>query len=462
MTITYLQWYVALWATLVAFMIFPANRACQIAILFFYLLAIGTTPALIVLLPIWGVRLWYTQTRSQRAGILTVILTQLVVSLFVVQTNVHLANFLKNPGAIVRELVRGFSYKVVALSLLGDQRTDWLFANWGWLSLYVVTLIILVLVIWAIGRQPVGVQHGASLLLLYFIGAAFALYMLRLPLFGLIFEKGITKQAARYFFLSNAALILLLFVVFGSGLHPSISIKWTTSMTGLCGGLLLLVHLPTFYAGPWGEAHWTTYAALLETVKPQQRHPPVYSFKTIRAGAPTVYTWPQSPNAVYLPTIYGEPASPKRIGGTSVLIPIRPPGWLIQLYIPNGAQVYHFVEGPILLGMTYRLQPNQIAVRLVWHGSAWSDGTYQQHYTAYVHLVNQNGERVSGYDTVLDSSTNHMNSSFFFTDHSLDLPPTIAAGEYHLEIGLYHWEHDKLIEGGAVELDPPFELSQHS
>lgn len=462
MSIAYLQWYVALWATLTAFMIVPANRICQFGILLFYLLAIGTTPALIVLVPIWSIRLFYGHTRSQRVGILLIILAQLAVSLFTVKTNVHLASFLDKMDQIGLEIVRGFSYKVVALALIGEQGADWLYANWGWLSLHLVTFIVIVLAVWGISRQPVGVRQGASLLLLYFMGAAFALYLLRVPLFGVIFENGVTKQAARYFFLSNAALVLLLFVCLDSWQHQSTHPAWPQSVTGLLSVGLLLAHLPTFYAGSWGYTRWPTYAALLETVKPQQRQAPAYLYKMLRPGTPTTYNPDPRLYHVYLPGVQGETMRVNTIDGLPIAIPIQPKGWSIELYVPKSERMYQFVEGPTLLGLTYRVLADQVTVQLVWQGSAWSDGFYEQHYTAYVHLVNQNGERVSGYDTVLDSSTNNMNASLFFTDHPLALPATMPTGEYHLEIGLYHWEHDKLIEGGAVALEPSFKLIQHS
>ena len=453
MSIAYLQWYIALWATLVAFMIFPANRVCQLVILVFYLLAIGTTPALIVLIPVWCVRLLYPSTRSQRIGMLAIILAQLAVSLFAVKTNVRLSSFLSNTAEIVRELGRGFSYKVVALSLIGERGADWLYTHWGWLSLYFIALLVFLLAVWMISWQPVGARQGAMVLLLYFIVAAFGLYLLRVPLFGVIFENGVTKQAARYFFLSSSALILLLFVGLDNWRSRSSQPILPQRVTLLLGIGLILAHWPTFYAGSWGNTRWPIYATLLETVKPQYHQAPAYSFKTLRH--PTMYY-------VYLPGMQGETMRLDDANGVQIAIPILPATWSIELYIPVSERTYRFVEGPTLLGLTYHIADDQVSVRLIWQGSAWSDELYQQHYTAYVHLIDQNGERISGYDTVLDSSVNGMQSSFFFTDHPLALPISVPAGDYHLEIGLYHWEHDKLIEGGAVQLEPSFKLNRSS
>lgn len=418
MLIAYVQWYVAPWCMLFAFMRFPRRAINQWILAFCYLLAILSAPVLIVLLPIWIVRLLHAR-KTERIWIGSILIVQTVVAL---ATVVRVANDPQSAGGdqLVLDYVRAVSYKIGGLALLGQKLTLQTFQLFGWSALYLTLFIIMlsILAIWWRNRSSDRAVIGAQLI--FIIAVSSLLYLPRASSFGLPFAHdrvAVFTHSPRYFLLSTAALYLFLLMYLDLWLSRKSS-TWRYAVAAATIGLLLLGSSFSFSISPWDDASWPSYAALLAAIDQE-------------AGAP-------SDRSLH------------------VGIPSAPPGWCIGLYLPAARpDSTTFANDLTLVAVEPTLKARDEAeVDLVWTGDTRVPENPGEHVTAFVHLLDANHNRIAGEDVLLASESAPVcPDELFESQHAIPLPDDLAPGDYGLAVGLYYFQQDQIVPVGSITLD---------
>jgi hypothetical protein len=92
-------------------------------------------------------------------------------------------------------------------------------------------------------------------------------------------------------------------------------------------------------------------------------------------------------------------------------------------------------------------------ITLFWQGVPIEQADEAELYTAFVHLRDRAGRRISGYDVLLrqeDASKGW--EDVFITRHPMALPDGTPPGEYDLAVGLYRFEDGKPVPGSTIVL----------
>lgn len=451
--LAYVQWPLALWALLVTLTPWPQNRPLAWGVSLGYLLVVGTAPVLIILLPIWLVRLSVATTRWRRfyaAAMLAAHFISLTLLLVAVQQP-QLGTTDWQMGLL--DLLRGFVYKVISFTLLGADVTEQIAARFGWLALYALAVGVAVALV--IPLRSLSDPHKArvSLLLLYVIFASCALYLLRADDFHYTFVNlsgTVLRNSARYFFLGSVAFYLLLLLHL-DGWIRSRRQTWQKSLLVTLYLCPLLLYLPSFRQPAWGDGNWPRYARLLTNLQATQ------AIHQVEPLTPARLTGPTATNQVFLPLVATyQPGWP--LHTLALEIPIVPADWFMTVAVSDRANViYRFPEGITLLGLEEQIRDGALQVDLFWVGKTLVTVDGDAHYTAYVHLVDQARNRLTGSDMLLPAQQG-AKLSIFQSQHSMALPPNLSTGLYSLVIGLYHFEDGELVNGHAVLLEHVIEF----
>jgi len=95
---------------------------------------------------------------------------------------------------------------------------------------------------------------------------------------------------------------------------------------------------------------------------------------------------------------------------------------------------------------------DKLVVSLHWDYAAGPQPTLPS-YTAYIHLANQQSERLAGSDVLLGlQSVEAVDVHSFISRHEIAIPASLAAGRYGLVVGLYRWENGQIVNTGSVAL----------
>ena len=130
-------------------------------------------------------------------------------------------------------------------------------------------------------------------------------------------------------------------------------------------------------------------------------------------------------------------------------IEIWPAGWGIWL----GNQVYYPMTDELALtGTEINIETGVVNVNLQWQCDKLIDEKRRNNsYTAFVHLVDHQGVKISGYDNLLEdifSEPSLLSSSY----HPVSYPADLAPGKYDLVIGVYYFQDDKIINVNSTVL----------
>ncbi|MFN8491948.1 MAG: hypothetical protein U0350_30385 [Caldilineaceae bacterium] len=459
MAVAYVQWYIALWAILAFFMILPQSRGGQVLLLIGYLVAIGTAPVLIILLPLWLLRLYFAQSWFQRAWISILILAQSAIP-FVSNLPARSRLIVSNFNQLSLDLIRAFTYKVIMLNWFGENLAAFIMARLGWPIIYGISAGVIVLGFFALSGDLPKYKVIIILMLLYLLCAATALYGLRAIDYGFIFMSNVGSlphMSARYFLIGSMALYLI--VGIGADKIFTNGRSLVTLAYGVGYVALIVLYSLSFRLPSWENPEWPKYVALMTYLQAEKTATIAYPLKPLLTIERPVIERERlggSPlaNRIFLPIIAAL-NQPQLRAILAINIPITPFGWWMTLLVPkDSARVYSFPEGITLIGLDQHYQAHTLTVDLFWQGNPVAILGANTHYTAYVHLVDKNGTRLAGADVLLDEKpTESAHSTPFLSHHNIPLARDTAPGPYNLVIGLYHFDKDRLVNGNSAMVE---------
>ncbi len=109
-----------------------------------------------------------------------------------------------------------------------------------------------------------------------------------------------------------------------------------------------------------------------------------------------------------------------------------------------------------LAGFKQQLQEKAVQVDLAWQGQ----GQINQDYIISLQLINSEGQRLAGLDTLPERNFRTLApKEIMLTRQSLPLPDSLPPGSYTLQVGLYFFSGNQLINIGSVPIGPPLNLS---
>jgi len=460
MLIAYVQWYVAVWAVLFVVMTPPRAPWLQWALALAYLAALGTAPVLLVLTPLWIIRFFCARSVQQRLWLGAIVAGSLFTALLIWSVPRAAGVQRVDPWLLGVDFIRAVSYKVFATPLLGTPLANAVIARFGWSALVGFALAAgLGLLLLAL-RSPARPQ---MLILIYMGVAATCLYLGRAAFYHYLFASAASGVAStsRYFLIGVMVLYLLLAVLADRLLRQR---PQTGRWLAAGAGLLLLLYLPTFRLVNWdnlGDSNWPRYARLISSFAPPNRK--------LDDAAARVAPLPLDTDARYPVddrTLSDTPRPAYLADTFPVSVPIAPPGWKMTLFLPaTQPSVHTLAEGVRLLGVDHAQTGNRLDVSLFWQGDPAvcrydTETGCPGGYTAYVHLLNAQGQRITGYDVLLAAASPRQPEDLFMSEHPIQLPPDLPPGVYALEVGLYHFAGGTRVQGssllsGAVPVNAP-------
>ena len=113
-------------------------------------------------------------------------------------------------------------------------------------------------------------------------------------------------------------------------------------------------------------------------------------------------------------------------------IPISP-DWTMTLFGPSTSRQPHICRRGALLGIDHTYSSDRLVVKLFWQGTPdvipgdANAGTY----TAFVHVLDAQGQRIAGYDTQLaPAAPARQPEDLFISEHPIQLPQGPPPGVY--------------------------------
>lgn len=457
MLIAYVQWFLAIWAILVALAPPPKQQWVRWAMAVAYTLVAFSVPALVMLIPLWLLRWWSANDASQRwwSGLLaavTLAATLLVMSIprpsIMSEGNLWIA---------VQDTLHGLTYRGFTLPLLGIPASDTLILRAGWWTSYLVATSFIVLLAYGFLTDRRPGKRALGLFLAYLAFATAALYLIRAELFGFPYAttaERLPLGGGRYFFVSATMTLI------GAAIQVEhlIATRPQLSKAATAVGLMVaLSYLGAFRIGSWPDADWSSWSALVSHLNDARMESPQRSIPPVATTAPTVLTTLDQVNLRYpvgTHQISNIPRPPHASDTYVVRVPIAPAGWFATLYVPNNWHgVADFPEGLRLLDYSIERAGGNVAVDLFWLGETQPDPAADSFYTAYVHLLDTTGERVAGFDVLLERNEhNSLPEDVLRSHHVLQPPPGNVNGPFSLAVGLYQLTDAGLIPGTSITL----------
>lgn len=221
--------------------------------------------------------------------------------------------------------------------------------------------------------------------------------------------------------------------------------------------LLAFLYLGSYQLSSWPDADWGAYAALLADLPTAHKVPLLTSTVAGRTDAASPLAALLEANTRYPLGVnpYSNAPRPTHLQDTYVVkLPIAPDGWYMTLFVPNQWRgVVDFPEGLRLLDYSVACNKADLLVDLFWLGDSKTSYADKHYYTAYVHVLNQAGERVSGYDVLLKPEDEYrLPETVLRSRHPIPLPEGLSEGTYYLAIGLYNLTDSELVPGNSIVL----------
>lgn len=451
MLVAYVQWYLAFWAILITLAPVPDQRWARWLLAIVYALVVFSVPALIITIPLWLLR-WSSSTTQHRQWSAFMAMMVTLAAMLVLTIPRASGLSVDNLGEALQDLARGISYNVFALTLLGAEAGNALILQVGWWASYVTTIVVIMVLTWTFASDKRPGKHLLGLYLFYIAGASTVLYLVRAPYYDFPFASSTTQlptTGTRYFFVAALMLLVAIAVQADHILRVRPHLRRILAIAGVS---IAILYLRTFSFSDWPASDWPAYARLLSDLSATQ------SGTQLGTPAPQSLAGSNSPvlttgwSSHFPFTLNTFTNSPRETDTYPIRIPIAPAGWFMTLNIPTrAAGVTDFPEGLRLLDYQIKHDKNVLAIDLFWIGEPAVAGSNQDFYTAYVHLMNDDGERIAGYDVLLmPDDRGRLPETVFRSQHPIQVPSSIVPGSYHFAIGLYHFVDADLIPGSSI------------
>lgn len=429
--ISYLQWGLAWWAALITLMPLE-NRLLRTGVTAVYLIAIWTAPILVLLLPIWLLRLWRTRSRGDA----------LMVVAFAVTHFAYLAATLQTPRDVVApvdwvaslaDFARAYSYRVTAASFLGTALTETIHVQYGWLFLQGLAVVTTVLLLAALVFWHPPQRTWAVAVLLYISISSLSFYLLRstnLRLPFLLDETPLAYSHRRYFILAGCSLYVLLGMVL-DGLPARFGRVAARRVSVVVLVLLALLPASNLLEPALSGETWTPYGRLLDAWRRPGSGASVVAMTTQTGtdGVPAA-SWQGAPQRVFLPVVISN-SDPATVG-----LPIAPQGWLSVLSV-SGLHLPVRNVGTNLLFVDALARPveGRLEADLVWQYTGEAVGAGPGAWWAYLWLVQAEGEAAACQPlAVLLPDPWVRPGQLFFTHAAMPLPAGADPAAYQLAV----------------------------
>lgn len=454
MLIAYVQWFLAVWAVFVLLGQPPRQRWLLWTIAAAYMLVVFSVPALVMVIPLWLLRGWVAGRASLRWWSALIAATTLTATLLVMSIPKPPILSDGNLGLALQDTLRGLSYRGFTLTFLGIPAGDTLILQVGWWTSYLfATILVLLLAVGFVSDQRPG-KRAMGLFLLYLAIATASLYLIRAELYGFPYANADSRLpygGGRYFFVA-ATLILI-----GVAVQVERLIAANPRFTWIAAGatiLVVLVNLGAFRMAAWPNADWAIWSDFISRLSTAQSAEMTPAAAVDDSALLPLFEEANTRYPVGDNQLSSTPRPSHHRDTYVVRVPIAPSGWYATLYVPNRWHgVADFPEGLRLLDYSVKTEGANLLVDLFWIGETRPAPSEESFFTAYVHLIDAAGERVAGYDVLLErGDDNSFPEDVLRSHHVLEPPQSPAGGPLSLSVGLYQLTDSGLIPGASVVL----------
>ncbi len=268
MKLTYIQCYVLLFLALCSFMLPIKNLVAMLVLMVISLLFIWTSPTSFVLLPVWAVRVFFSDRSHKFMNAVLILSSLTMVGLYAynyiiseVYTNTNIDSVY-----LLNGLCNAFLYKVICSGIFGPDITYCIFVQ-GWKYIYAMSFlsVFLILRVWFYTNWK---MPALIITTMYISLASASIFVLRTSyVISFIHGEGV-RVHDRYFFLPTALFLLTIFFIvaqYYTGLNNS---KRNKFVPGLILLFWILFSLPSFKRS-WTpiDFGWSKYAEQIEVIQ---------------------------------------------------------------------------------------------------------------------------------------------------------------------------------------------------
>ncbi|MDD5010851.1 MAG: hypothetical protein PHQ00_01880 [Phycisphaerae bacterium] len=266
MKLSYIQWYFLLWLTLCSFMLPVKNRIIALVLTSVNILSVWTSVASFVLLPIWGMRFFFSD-RFHKLMNAAIILSSIAVIALLYFNNAAASGVYTNSNIpfiyLIKGLFHAVLYKVICSGILGPDITYGIFSH-GWKYIYVTSFLLVsfLLILWSFVNWRMLVF---ALITTYISLASVFLFIFRQSfVISFIHGEGV-RVHDRYFFLP-VALFSLAIIAIAAQYFQKVNVSGRKrSILGLALLFWILFNTPSFTMR-WTSVNleWPKYAGQIE------------------------------------------------------------------------------------------------------------------------------------------------------------------------------------------------------
>lgn len=454
MLLAYIQWFLAVWAVFVVLGRPPRQQWLLWLIAAAYSLVAFSVPAMVMVIPLWLLRWWYADKANLRwwsAFLAAIILAATVFVMSVPKPQILSEG---NFGLAIQDTLRGLSYRGFTLTFLGIPAGDVLILQLGWWTSYLVTAILIVLLGYAYVTDQRPGKRTLGLFLLYLALATASLYLIRSEFYGFPYfsaNNRLPQGGGRYFFIAATMILISVAVQVERLINTNPRFTWIAAGASI---LLATLYLGAYRMASWPDANWDIWSDLAARLSTVQR---AEATQAVEIGASALQPAFEEANLRY-PIGDNQISStprPSHLQDTYVVrVPIAPSGWYATLYIPNQWRgVADFPEGLRLLDYSINTEGATLIVDLFWIGETRPVPSVESYYTTYVHLLDATGQRIAGYDVLLErSEDNRYPEDVLRSRHVLTPPQNPVNEPFSVSVGLYQLTDSGIIPGTSILL----------
>lgn len=253
MKISYVQWYLLLWLMLCEWMEPVRHRLAAICLAIASVLAVWTAPLSVVLLPLWGLRIFRSgRSQKQPAWLLVVSCLMMLAAVKLIPAGTD-----RSPGvaalswlSVLHGLANGIVYKVVCTAVCGHGLTNILYAAGQWWVLYGIACGIMAGML-ALLIVTQGHQWRVALAAAYVGVGSVGLFLLRPEyVHDFITGEGVTVHD-RYFYVPMTLFLLVLAMLATSAVSRVGNARNRAIVSSGMGLAWLALQVP------WMQMRWT-------------------------------------------------------------------------------------------------------------------------------------------------------------------------------------------------------------
>lgn len=269
MKLSYIQWYILLWLTLCSFMLPIKNRIVAFVLTLVNILSIWTSAICFVLLPIWGIRFFFSD-RLHKLMNAVIILSSIAAMAMLYFNNVAIFGVHTNSDIpfiyLIKGLFHAILYKVICSGIFGSEITYGIFSQ-GWKYIYVVSFLLVsfLLILWSFVNWRMLVF---ALITTYISLASVFLFTFRQSFVISFIHGEEVRVHDRYFFLPMTLFLLTIIAVAAQYFQEVNASKQKRLILGLILLFWISFNIPSFKMR-WTPVNlgWSKHAEQIEMIQ---------------------------------------------------------------------------------------------------------------------------------------------------------------------------------------------------